>query len=470
MPNPRLFLTRSCLCALAVCVLGALASSAPAAAAPGDLDPTFGGTGILTTDVVAGNQDLATAAATDPLGRAWVAGSSFGPAGDRIAVARYRPAGLDPTFGSGGRLSIAAGPGAGGSDILAYTYNPPGQPSTTRALIAGSVVVNGSPRPLVAAIRGNGVLDPTWSGDGLLSHAVPGATEAVLSGIAYDDGKIVVAGRAVVGGRNHALVARYTDDGQLDPTFSGDGVQTLRARRTIDGVSVPADSTSIKDVVVDGGHIVLAGSAHYPGLPLNDDESALAMGVRGDGTLDTLWGSGGMQHVGFGAGDDGFSAAVMQSHKIVLAGGRDKPDPVLGARGTAVTARLDSAGRLDLSYGGGNGITSWHPGRHLTATDVTLAGGRIVVACGDTGDVNDPNGDDTFTVLRYLANGDADLPWGGGDAEVRANVSPGGYERAYAVSLLYSTVNPSPPPTILVAGEAFVNSQFRFGVVSLRAF
>jgi hypothetical protein len=79
--------------------------------------------------------------------------------------------------------------------------------------------------------------------------------------------------------------------------------------------------------------------------------------------------------------------------------------------------------------------------------------------------------DDTFTILRYTGNGDADLPWGGGDAEVRVNVNPGlggGYERANPVSTLYSTVNPVSPPTILVAGTEWASDQFRFGAVSLR--
>ena len=460
---------------IAAATAGALAAvPSSAAAVPGDLDTQFGGTGIVTTDVVPGNHDDGASAATDGLGRVWAAGTSFGPAGERIALARYRPTGLDTTFGSGGTLSVSAGSGARGLDVIAYTHNVPGQGATTRALIAGSVLENGIHRPLVAAIRSNGVPDTTWSDDGLLSHAVPGATEVELTGIARDTGgQIVVAGRAAVAGHLRAFVARYTAEGSLDSTFSGDGMLTLRARRVINGSTVLANSTVVEDVVYDEAHdrIILVGSATYPGLPFDDDTSALAIGVRGDGTLDTLWGNAGMQHVGFGAGKDWFTSAAMQSAKVVLAGARNMPDDAIGYRQAAVTARLDANGHLDLTYGGGNGITRWHPGRHLTGTDVMVRGARIYVACSDTGGISDSNDDDTFTILRYTSNGDADFPWGGGDAEVRVNLNPGlgGYERANAVSTVYSTVNPSPPPRILVVGTAWPSQEYRFAAVSLRA-
>jgi uncharacterized delta-60 repeat protein len=428
---------------------GAPAALAPAAvAAPGDLDTRFGfGQGFLTTDVVPQNHDAALAVASDYLGRVWVAGSSFGNSGRGIAVARYDSRGLDTTFGSSGKRFITVGPNAEGDaearDILVRT-----SPVATglQALIAGSVVKGGVRRPLVAAIRENGDLDPDWADDGLLSHPVPGASRTELTAIAEQSGRIVVAGRATVNDKVHAFVARYTATGELDPTFSSDGMRVMPAWRPYGaGTSVQSEAVDIKDVVFDGSRnrIVLVGHDYWGG-----DVNGLTIGLRStDGATDTSWGDRGLGRVfRFGYGNDWFNAAELAYNgKLVLAGGRDIP----GTGRAAVTARLDTKGRLDLSYGGGNGVTRWHPGRDLDATDVAITGAFIVVATHDRGGTGGPADDDTFTILRYRFNGDADFTWGPGNAEVRTNINPGtgGYERANALVQ-------RPDGTVAVAGIA----------------
>src|SRR4051812_26571589 len=70
---------------------------ADASAAPGDLDPTFGSGGTLTTDL--GGYEWAGAVLVQPDGKIVAGGIS----GDRFALARYdADGGLDATFGSGG--------------------------------------------------------------------------------------------------------------------------------------------------------------------------------------------------------------------------------------------------------------------------------------------------------------------------------------------------------------------------------
>ena len=410
--------------ALFACALAALAPAA--VAAPGDLDTRFGsGQGFLTTDVVPGNHDAANAVASDHLGRVWVAGTSFGSAASGgIAVTRYDSQGLDTSFASGGKRVIASGSDARGGGILERS-NPVGP--GLQVLIAGSVVEGGVRKPLVAAIRENGDLDPGWADDGLLSHPVPGASSTELTAIAEQAGRIVVAGHATMNDKVYAFVARYTATGELDPTFSSDGMRVMPAWRPYDaGTSVQSEAV-IQDVVFDGSRnrIVLVGLDSRSG-----DVNALTIGLRStDGATDTSWGDRGLGRVfAFGHGNDWFNAAELAYNgKLVLAGGRDIP----GTGKAAVTARLDTKGRLDLSYGGGNGVTRWHPGRDLDATDLAITGAFIVVATHDSGGTGGSADDDTFTILRYRFNGDADLTWGPGNAEVRTNINPGtgGYER-----------------------------------------
>ena len=67
-----------------------------------------------------------------------------------------------------------------------------------------------------------GDLDPTFSGDGKQISDFgrgSGATAVALQG----DGKIVAVGRRR---RGDFVVARYNPDGSLDPSFSGDGKLT----------------------------------------------------------------------------------------------------------------------------------------------------------------------------------------------------------------------------------------------------
>src|SRR4051812_19672682 len=83
----------------------ALALASPASAAPGDLDPSFGGTGQVTTDVgplvdkSGSGTDEANAIAIDSSGRSIAAGFAAGSDGDLFAVVRYKTDGsVDKVF------------------------------------------------------------------------------------------------------------------------------------------------------------------------------------------------------------------------------------------------------------------------------------------------------------------------------------------------------------------------------------
>jgi uncharacterized delta-60 repeat protein len=423
--------------------LGALAlMPAAAMAAPGDLDPSFGGgRGFTTTDVVTNNGflDDGRAVAVGPFGDVYVAGTSFVPGGSEVlSLAAYTCCDLSPTFGTRGTVAVQTGSGTTGNDVL-YDNRGDADPANDRILVAGSIVTNGVRRPFVAAFTRAGRLDPSWSGDGLFSHGVPGATSAEIDGIARQaDGRIVVAGHATVNGSDHALVARYTADGRLDTSFSGDGVRTVLVRRTINGTPTAARSLRADDLAVDNGRgrIILAGSATYPGRPAAADENALTIALRtSNGDLDTTWGGTGVRNVDLGSGDDRANAIALQPDgKAVLAGTQD----ILGngADTAAVTARLRPDGALDAGYGSA-GRTRFRPGRDVSANDVVIAPtGQIVLAVGDRGGNTNADDDDTFTVLRLRADGSPDPTWNG-DGEARTNINPGvgGFEQANAVGL-----------------------------------
>ena len=89
------------------------------------------------------------------------------------------------------------------------------------------VVGGGGPGRDFALARYNadGSLDPTFAGDGMQTidfGDVDEASGVVLQG----DGKVVAAGMTGAPGSTDFALARLKADGSLDPTFSGDGLQT----------------------------------------------------------------------------------------------------------------------------------------------------------------------------------------------------------------------------------------------------
>ena len=78
--------------------------AAQAAAAPGDLDRTFGGDGRVVTNLT-GSSDSVADVAIQANGRIVVVGRTVGRRYGKFALARYRPDGrLDPTFHGDGKV------------------------------------------------------------------------------------------------------------------------------------------------------------------------------------------------------------------------------------------------------------------------------------------------------------------------------------------------------------------------------
>jgi uncharacterized delta-60 repeat protein len=165
----------------------------PALAAPGDLDPTFGGDGRVTTEFGACCPS-ASGVALQADGKIVVAGSVHSArGGDRFALTRYnRNGALDPTFGGDGRVVTRFAAGGGGAAAVAIQAD-------------GKIVAAGSwccPTEKInfalARYSRNGALDPTFGGDG---RVVTGfANDAVADGVAIQpDGRIVAAGNCSLG-------------------------------------------------------------------------------------------------------------------------------------------------------------------------------------------------------------------------------------------------------------------------------
>jgi uncharacterized delta-60 repeat protein len=191
----------------------------------GTLDPTFGAGGRVSTDLGPGGE-TAYALAVQPDGGIVAAGLSNNrdsmPPFQEFTLVRYTPdGGLDTTFGENGQVRTEFSKGDDSAFGVAIQTDG-------RIVAVGSTgfTTVGQEDNDFALARYNqdGTIDPTFGDEGKLeTHLGQGANAA--KGVAIQaDGKIVVAGWSTGGG--DIVVARHEVNGSLDPTF-GDGGTVL---------------------------------------------------------------------------------------------------------------------------------------------------------------------------------------------------------------------------------------------------
>ncbi|MET0914038.1 MAG: delta-60 repeat domain-containing protein [Acidimicrobiales bacterium] len=264
-------------------------------------------------------------------------------------------------------------------------------------------------RPAVAA---PGDLDTTFSGDGRVTANPTTARDAVYGVAVQDDGRIVVAGEAG-GAAGRFGVSRYTTDGTLDPTFSGDG-------RVFTNFTSNNDAAFAVAIQPDG-KIVAAGFSN--GGP--HSRIALARYTTA-GALDPSFGGGdgkvSTDHVT--ADEHAYDIELQDDGRIVVVG-----DAVAGTSVVTALARYTTSGGVDTTFGGdGLVTTNVGPGPE-TGQAVAVQDDGAVVVTGLIG----TNGSERTFVLRYTASGAPDASWNGNGRVVRNLIN--GYEDAVAVAI-----------------------------------
>ena len=359
----------------------------------GSLDSTFGSGGEVITPIGSSGA-TARSVAVQPDGRIVAAGytsNSYGSDYD-FAVVRYNSDGsLDSTFGSGGKVTTAVG------SSHDYGYDVALQ-SDGKIVVAG-YSYNGSNYDFaVVRYNSDGSLDTTFGSGGKVRTAMGSSTDRGYSVALQSDGKIVVAGNSSIGTSNDGFaVARYNSDGSLDTTFgSGGKVMTDVGPYGESGYSVALQSN---------GGIVVAGYAYNS----NHDADFAVVRYSGNGSLDTTFGSGGKvtTAIGLSSDDYGYSVAVQPDGKIVVGGYTSN-----GSDYDMAVIRYNSAGSLDTTFGSGGKVTTAIGSSDDYGYRVVLqSNGKIVVA-GST--CTSSYGNDSIAVVRYNSAGSLDTTFGSG--------------------------------------------------------
>ena len=419
-----------------VVVLGITFGSPPAFAA-GELDPTFSSDGKVFTDVFGQGYDSLLDAAVQPDGKIVAVGSwgsepadycRFAAVHCNFVLVRYNPNGsVDSSFGANGRVMTDFD---GDADVArAVAIQADG-----RIVVAGSAVVGTrAPDFALARYRADGSLDPSFSGDGKLTTSL-GETETVTDVLIQPNGSIIAVGYTDTYGTEDFALARYYPNGTLDPSFSGDGIQTTGlghderanaaalqtdgkiivvgtrwedddscfACKDLDLALARYNANGTLDATFDGDGKMTEGLGGDEGLQaittMSDgrfvvagysDGDIFAARYRPNGTHDESFALKGRKWVHAGQGAFAAAVAVGPDGKILLAG---------SASGDLAAARVTASGANDLTFSGDGMIRTDFGGTEHGAAMVLQRDGRILVA----GYRTRPSDDDDFVLARYL--------------------------------------------------------------------
>jgi uncharacterized delta-60 repeat protein len=338
----------------------------------GTPDPSFGGTGIVTTAIRPGD-DQAQAVIQQTDGKLVVAGLSYDGTSfndSTITIVRYLDNGTpDPAFGGGtGKVTTAVGPDFDAALALI-------QQTDLKLVVAG---YSGSDLALVR-YETDGSLDMGFNGTGKVTTTV-GAIQTVAKAILQQasDDKLVVAGSA----DGKVLLARYGTTGTLDGTFDG-GTVTATV-----GTDV-AEARAIVQQASDGKLVVAGVSANAS----NTDFMLLRYGL--DGMPDGTFGTAGVVTTPVGTGDDAAFALAEQDDGALVAAGSSHN----GTNLDFALVRYDTGGTPDATFGsGGKVITPIGTGNDAAAALLIQPNGGIVAAGRALS-----GGSVGFALARYLS-------------------------------------------------------------------
>jgi uncharacterized delta-60 repeat protein len=355
-----------------------------AQATDGGVDPTFGSNGRVLTDF-SNSEDFLDRVAVQSDGKIVAIGTSDAPSYGRFALARYNPDGsLDLTFGLGGKVTTAFTTAR--ESATGLLIQPDG-----KILISGSINLPSQADTSFALARYNsdGSPDTTFGQGGLVTTNIGPDTDQATQIALQSDGKIVAAGRKGIQfypteqRKGNVALVRYNPDGSLDSTFGNAGIVTTDFGQGL-------ESYAIAVMIQSDGKIAIAGESGY---------EFMVARYNSDGALDTTFGNNGFTQTNFSSNWDAPTDAVLQPNgKILVVGNSDVSNPYTNV----ALARYNSDGSPDQSFGdGGKTIV----GSGEVGSVALQSDGRIIVL-GDDGRY--------FLLVRLNEDGSLDSTFGSG--------------------------------------------------------
>jgi uncharacterized delta-60 repeat protein len=335
--------------------------------ANGALDTTYGKGGKATADLRAPDNvaslDFPGGIALASNGNAVVAGYRQNT-NTTHGIARFTTAGaLDTKFDLDGYAMPLIPPGDWNNNIAnAVTVQPDSKP-----IFAGTSMLNGGGKlhAVVARFKDNGALDDTFGTNDTgwfygQSVAGPAGTDDTCQAVALAPGnKIVAAGISVEGGAGNNIFALRLDAlGKVDPQFG-----TRQGFSTISFATTP-QAKSVH-ALADGRVLIT----------IQDGSKLIVVRLSATGVPDDKFGPGGKVTVELGRAIDGAASILDASEHLVIVAS------ALNEQGELVLARLLDDGKLDPAFAT-NGTFVAKTGLKTGKQNVRIAqqsDGRIVI-------------------------------------------------------------------------------------------
>ncbi|MCB9254857.1 MAG: hypothetical protein H6617_09265 [Bdellovibrionaceae bacterium] len=268
----------------------------------------------------------------------------------------------------------------------AVLYDPP-----DKYVVAG-FYDNGSVGGFIARFWLDGMLDSTFSGDGIQTLSF-GGEDAVFHALTTDaSGRYIVAGkRALTGSLDYSfLVARYDTDGSLDNGFDTNGHTVV----TI------TSSAIARAVGVDSVGRVLVGGYVEAGYYRNIDMALVRLDT--DGTPDTSFGTNGVvtTEIDPYGHDMIFALRIVAGDKIAVTGANRNSNDT-GDNANIMAARYHTDGSLDTGFDT-DGIAIHDITNHDSSWAMTVDASGRLITCGRT--LNGAVFQNQFTVFGTAGN------------------------------------------------------------------
>ena len=320
----------------------------------GSVDTSFGVAGIATTSLIGSFSAVAVQSDGKIV--------ATGPFSLDITVARFTSSGaLDPTFGTAGIFTSGLNFNVGGSSTVAIQ-------SDGKILVGNGVLLR---------LLTDGQIDSSFGTAGFADVVSHSTTSIAL----LSSGKILVGSAA-------SLVSRYTSTGSLDTTFGING--QLASAGPANGLLL---LTSGEFIVGGSLTVNLTGPttgfavSRYQGVGISDPKFA----VHG-GTVTAIPGYSTVATAGLG----------MQSSGDIVALGTATKNFTTNA---FALARYTPAGKLDVTFGNNGTVITMFGTTSLSASSIAIqSDGKIIAVGSFTTTVLHGQFDTGFKIARYLGN------------------------------------------------------------------
>ena len=356
----------------------------------GSLDPTFGSGGKVTTSI-SSLDEKAHGVSILANGKILVAGqaTNINTGKDFILLCYNSDGTLDNTFGNGGYVTTDI---QLGSDDVAYSIAV----QNDGKIVLGGYSDNGSDKnAALVRYESDGNLDLTFGVNGKVLTDFDGASDEIkVLKIHNLTGNIIVGGASIISSSiSKPVIARYLSDGSLDLNFNSTGIRLL----WITNLDYQ-DLFSIEDLIVQSnGKITATGWRDFPGLQWDSDYWVGR--INSDGQMDNTFSTDGVNIYNgtFNGHDRAYSMILKSNNNILISGG-----------GYLDNIKYDFT-MFEINSNGTTGAIAGSSNFGNLLDDISYAlvedlNGKYVMA-GSTGNATNKS----FGIARKNADGTADL-------------------------------------------------------------